>query len=610
MQMRLRSTPLTVAVAAMILLSMLVLPNFSATPASAKEDPFTRTWARTDWPVANQRAIRTWMWGEKAYSQRMTEHYEEAPNHERTVLYWDKSRMEDNSFNTTDAPWDVSNGLLVVEMVSGRLQVGDSAFENRTPAQENIAGDADDTNGPTYAAIAGLLDAAPVADGSTITQRISRNGAITNDPGMASYGVTAAWHERQPGLDHQVASVFWAFMNSEGSVYEDGRIFDDKLFESPFYATGLPITEAYWADVKVAGTVKSVLIQCFERRCLTYTPSNDSNWRVEAGNVGRQYFQWRYGAPPGETPSDADDNRTLSVGQSLNGTIDPQTDQDTYYFDGAAGQRFSIEMSRIDDSTLDSVLSLYAPDGSLVNDPGADDDNGWNTNALIHNARLPVSGRYRIVAESYNATSSGSYSITLRPDDGSPTEGSVVYASTLRDWAVDENEAVRWYVANNTYHILVKQNTQQLAWNQTTDHGDISDFSASVYVRRVSPASNSDGCLIVRSSLGSDAGAFYRFCLLGNGRETYADFVSGGAIQSTLLPAQDRLATNNPGEWNKLEIMVSGSHFWFYINGVLVGDAVHAGPQQGAVGVLVAAYDNNPAEFEFFNLVVRSVSGP
>lgn len=56
--------------------------------------------------------------------------------------------------------------------------------------------------------------------------------------------------------------------------------------------------------------------------------------------------------------------------------------------------------------------------------------------------------------------------------------------------------------------------------------------------------------------------------------------------------------------------MVSGDHFWFYINGVLVGDVAHAGPLQGAVGVLVTAYDNNAAEFEFLNLIIRSVSGP
>jgi hypothetical protein len=66
------------------------------------------------------------------------------------------------------------------------------------------------------------------------------------------------------------------------------------LFQDPFYATGLPITEAYWAAVKVEHKYKEVLVQCFERRCLTYTPDNPEGWRVEAGNVGQHYYGWRY----------------------------------------------------------------------------------------------------------------------------------------------------------------------------------------------------------------------------------------------------------------------------------------------------------------------------
>jgi hypothetical protein len=36
------------------------------------------------------------------------------------------------------------------------------------------------------------------------------------------------------------------------------------------------------------------LFQAFERRMLTYTPSNSPAFRVEMGNVGRHYYQWRY----------------------------------------------------------------------------------------------------------------------------------------------------------------------------------------------------------------------------------------------------------------------------------------------------------------------------
>ena len=84
-------------------------------------------------------------------------------------------------------------------------------------------------------------------------------------------------------------------MNASGLVWEFGRFKEEPLFENPFFATGFPITEAYWVTVKVAGAPRDVLVQCFERRCLTYTPGNPEGWQVEAGNVGRHYFAWRFG---------------------------------------------------------------------------------------------------------------------------------------------------------------------------------------------------------------------------------------------------------------------------------------------------------------------------
>ena len=69
---------------------------------------------------------------------------------------------------------------------------------------------------------------------------------------------------------------------------------DGLLFEPTFFATGFPITEAYWTEVRVGGETRDVLLQCFERRCLTYTPDNPDGWQVEMGNVGRHYHAWRY----------------------------------------------------------------------------------------------------------------------------------------------------------------------------------------------------------------------------------------------------------------------------------------------------------------------------
>ena len=50
---------------------------------------------------------------------------------------------------------------------------------------------------------------------------------------------------------HNIASVFWDFMNSSGTVFDNGSYSNADLFPNPYYATGYPLTEAYWAQVQV-----------------------------------------------------------------------------------------------------------------------------------------------------------------------------------------------------------------------------------------------------------------------------------------------------------------------------------------------------------------------
>src|SRR5690606_32726214 len=197
------------------------------------------------------------------------------------------------------SPWHVTNGLLVVELVTSNMQTGDDRFEQRAAAEVNVAGDADDPRGPTYRSLQRVLDMPARAAGAPIIERIDRSGGVTEDAGLMTRRVTAEHYV--DATSHTIAAPFWQFMNSSGTVYRDGQYLSDALFPNPFYATGLPITEAYWAEVKVGGVYKDVLLQCFERRCLTYTPTNPEGWQIEAGNVGLHYLGWRYGQEPDPT---------------------------------------------------------------------------------------------------------------------------------------------------------------------------------------------------------------------------------------------------------------------------------------------------------------------
>ena len=146
-------------------------------------DAFQRTWARTDQPVASGAVSRTWMWGPKANTGALQEDYVEAPGGTRTVQYYDKSRMEitDPAGDQT-SPWYVTNGLLVNELVTGNMQVGNDAFEQRSAAEVNIAGDPGEH--PTYADIDafGLRGQPATAVGATLTTWVDATGILPSGP--------------------------------------------------------------------------------------------------------------------------------------------------------------------------------------------------------------------------------------------------------------------------------------------------------------------------------------------------------------------------------------------------------------------------------------------
>jgi hypothetical protein len=64
------------------------------------------------------------------------------------------------------------------------------------------------------------------------------------------------------------------------------------------FTVGYPVTEPYWTRMSIAGQVRDVMVQAFQRQVLTYIPDYQAPWNVQFGNVGLQYYQWRYGKTP------------------------------------------------------------------------------------------------------------------------------------------------------------------------------------------------------------------------------------------------------------------------------------------------------------------------
>ena len=263
----------------------------SLPPGVAAADPAVqKLWWQADGSLQAQSTDQTWLWGPDTWAAPK-EPYAQSPGGSRQVYYFDKSRMEiTQPSGDRGSPWYVTNGLLVRDMILGAIQTGDNTFQPSQPAPVPLAGDPapQNTNAPTYASLHGLATLAndhhvPNLAGQPVTAALDKAGNVTTAQSVPN-GVTVAAYDTVTG--HNVASVFTTFFAAQTW--------------DPVYVVGRPLTEPYWIRANIKGTPQWVLVQAFERRVMTYTPSNPVGWQVELGNVGRAYYQWRYGqAPPG-----------------------------------------------------------------------------------------------------------------------------------------------------------------------------------------------------------------------------------------------------------------------------------------------------------------------
>ena len=270
---------------------VIAAPTFAVAPSS---DVAAR-WAANDALIASGEESRSWTWGPQIFRSAQ-EAYAEAPGGSRNVWYLDKARMEiTNPEADPDESWFVTSGLLVRELISGQIQVGNAAYESRASAEVPIAGDLETPldQAITYADLKPLasLDndrraAVRTEFDTLVDETIGKGGMVSQDQRFHQYEVHLGAYDEV--LGHNIPGVFIEALSAEQLLYVAGR----------------PLAEPYWTTVQINHAPKDVLVQAFERRILTFTPTNPEGWRVEWGNVGRQYAQWRYGTAEDGAPFD------------------------------------------------------------------------------------------------------------------------------------------------------------------------------------------------------------------------------------------------------------------------------------------------------------------
>jgi hypothetical protein len=285
-----------------------------ATAPMAQGNPFAdpafqRVWERTDTPVAQGKVKRSFYWGPQANTGPIQETYAEGAGSKHLVQYFDKGRMEINDPGADkNNPFYVTPGRLTVEMVKSAIQVSKYKYKYLYTPYIPIAGDADDTIGPTYA---NFINFGPRVEfpnahlwqdlvGKKVISFVSRQKGFGENAGYGASGIKYVYYE--PATGWNIPDVFWQYLNQEGLVLRNGSAENARLSDPYFYVTGYPISNAYWSWAKIGGKPNvDVLIQLYERRVLTYVPSAPDGFKVQMGNIGQHYYSWRYqgaGKPP------------------------------------------------------------------------------------------------------------------------------------------------------------------------------------------------------------------------------------------------------------------------------------------------------------------------
>jgi hypothetical protein len=250
---------------------------------------FNRTWAKADQPVAAGKAARSWLWG-PAPIYISKEPYVEGQGGQRLVEYFDKSRMEINDpVGDAGDPYYITNGLLTVELIGGEMQVGDTVtITASVPCTIPVAGDPrkDNPLTPDYSTlmhVASLHGENQAQDrtGQPVSEAMDANGTVSADARHAHLARYAAFVQQ---TGHNIPNLFLTYLNDMKSTYGFDWV----------YVMGYPITEGYWTHMRVSGRDMPVLVQAYQRRVLTYVPDFPAAWRIQQGNVGQHYLEWRY----------------------------------------------------------------------------------------------------------------------------------------------------------------------------------------------------------------------------------------------------------------------------------------------------------------------------
>ncbi|HEX6292178.1 MAG TPA: GerMN domain-containing protein [Herpetosiphonaceae bacterium] len=163
--------------------------------------------------------------------------------------YFEKGRIEDHRWETTDPNWAFLYGRLTADLME-RAPNSSANTTNMTYGDLRRANDPRLRHAPPAGFKGGV---ASVHDGMFVPYDSQLRAA--------------------PG--YHVAPYFWAYIN-RSDLFPGGWLHD----------IGLPMTDPFTAETVKQGQRRTIFMQAFERTVLSYDMRNPAGWQVERGNIG------------------------------------------------------------------------------------------------------------------------------------------------------------------------------------------------------------------------------------------------------------------------------------------------------------------------------------
>lgn len=258
-----------------------VLVGVSLLPVQqAASAPFASVAFEQLWSLQHEGELDPW--GSTPLAWRI-EPYADAAGGRRLVQYFDRGRMELQT-RPGSGLQEVTQGLLVWEMTTGQVALGDTLTVPLAPPVRAIDGGELDPQVPTYAGLSRVvLQPAPDLSqrGVPVDAWIDANGQVA----VADPPVTVQLAQYVAATGHNLPRVTVDFFARQ--PFGEASWVD---------VLGYPISEPYWSFYRHDGTALPSLVQVFQRRILVYTPTLPPQQRFTIPNSGRHYYRWRYGA--------------------------------------------------------------------------------------------------------------------------------------------------------------------------------------------------------------------------------------------------------------------------------------------------------------------------